>query len=200
MFDIDFRYIVTILLPTRLRKGKWVAWLRVIVSYLKIIYTEFKIYRNKKLSEINFTGQVMYLEKLLQDKFSCSGIYISDGILSFPTFLSNKEEGRASVFFGNLFVLGTNYITGSEIVFENKWYSYTATGNGTVPTSDPSALEGDGIETFAYNKEEGSTNSNFIVNIPTSCYNTLTSDDFNLIDSIVNFVILVDKSYELKSI
>lgn len=200
MFDIDFRYIVTILLPTRLRLPKTIAWLRVIVSYLKVIYTEFKIYRSKKLYEINFTGQVIYLEKKLQDTFNCPDIYISDGLLTLPLFLTNKEEGRSPVYFGNLFILGVIYQINEEIVYENKWYSYTATGNGTVPTSDPSAVAGDNIETFAYNVEEGSTNSNFIVNIPSDCYTSLTTDDFNKIHSIVQFVILADKTYNLKEV
>lgn len=200
MFDIDFRYIITILLPYRLRQSKMIAWLQVIVSYLKVIYTDFKLYRSNKLYEINFTGQVMYLEKTLQDALGCPDVYISDGILTLPLFLSNKDEGRAPVYFGNQFILGTIYQEDEEVIYNNTWYLYTATGNGSIPPSDPSALEGEAIETFLYNIAEGKTNSNFIVNIPAVCYTALTSDDFNLIHSIVSFVILADKTYEIKQV
>ncbi len=198
MFDIDFRYLVTILLPTKLRKERLIAFLRLINSHLKQIYSEFKNYRNLKLYDINFTGQVMYIEKKLQDMFSCSGIYIADGELIQPVYLSNIDEAHTPVYFGNLFISGTIYNTGDEIIYQNQWYSYTATGNGNTPDTDAAATAGDLLTTYMHNKEEQRLNSSFIVNIPSNCYSMMTTDDVNRLKSTVEFYKLADKSYEIK--
>lgn len=101
MFNIDFIYLIQLLLPVYLRKPKQIAWLRLILSFIERIYNEFIQFKAVKLYDINFTGQLMYLEKKLQDTFNCSGIYISDGIVLFPFYLSNKAVGNLPVYFAN---------------------------------------------------------------------------------------------------
>lgn len=101
MFNINFNYIIHIVLPVYLRFEKQISWLKVITSYINKIYLEFSEFRSLNLYDINFTGQVMYLEKKLQDEFYCSGLYISDGTTNLPFYLYNKSEGELPVYFYN---------------------------------------------------------------------------------------------------
>ena len=199
MFKINFEYLITILLPTRLRKSKMIAWLRVLLSNIQSVYVDYIAYRELQLYDANFTGQVMYLEKKLQDTFNCPGIYIRDGAITLPVYLSNTDEGNLPQYFGNLFVLGESYNPYDEIIYNNTWYSYTTAGNGVTPDTDPSAVQGLPVDTFMFNIEEQLLGGSFIVYVPIACFNLMTSDDINKMRSIVQFYILADKTYEIKT-
>ena len=199
MFNIIYTYLIAILTPTRLRQPKLLSFLRLIMSYINSIYEEYVEYRSLKLYLINFTGQTMYLEKLLQDEFNCAGIYISDGYLALPLYLFNVDESYLPVYAGNYYIEGTVYQSGDDIIYNNYWYHYNSTGNGGSPDADHAAEKGDVIETFFINISETTSANDFIVNIPTSCYNSMTEDDINKMHSIINYYKLVNKTYTLKT-
>jgi len=101
MFNIDFIFVIRNLLPPSLRKPKLISWLRLITSNLYSVYLQFVEYRAKMLYDINFTGQLMYLEKKLQEVFLIPGIIISDGELIELVYLSNQMEGFLPVYLNN---------------------------------------------------------------------------------------------------
>ena len=197
MYNIDFRYLITILLAVILRKPRQIAWIRLLLSHLNSIYKLFKTFRNNIQADIIFTGQVMYLEKKLQIEI-CDGITVTDGYQNIPVYLSNIEEANAPVFFGNLWELGVIYQVDDEIIYLNYWYQYIGVGNGNSPDSDPNAVQGDEIDTYMYNNEESTTMAVFYVNIPQLCYDTLTSDDLNRLNSIVEYYLIAGAGYEIK--
>ncbi|MCF6184352.1 MAG: hypothetical protein L3J56_06945, partial [Bacteroidales bacterium] len=154
MFNVIFEYLRTILTPTRLRQTKLLAWLSLIISYLKKIYEKYISFRTHKLYDINFTGQLMYLQKKLRDAFSCQGIVIEDGTLILPLYLSNQNENNLPVYIGNYFVPGHNYNTGESVIYEGYWYEYTSNGNGSSPDIDSSAEQRDAYEFYLSNQTE----------------------------------------------
>ena len=104
MFNVDFNNIVELLLPPFLRKTKIIAWLKALVKPLIDLYTTFMAYRQSVIYLLSFTGQVIYLEKLLNDTYNngTSGIIIVDGnTLDFP-YLFNKSEGVVDIYLYNL--------------------------------------------------------------------------------------------------
>jgi len=101
MFDINFTYLINLILPPNLRKPKQIAWLSVLLSYLKKIYENFVLFRIDKLYDINFTGQIMYLEKKLQDTFNIPDLFISDGYIVDNVYLHNLSENALPIFFYN---------------------------------------------------------------------------------------------------
>lgn len=92
MFNINFTYLIMNLIPPILRRTKQVAWLQVITSYLLIIYNAYIVYRNQTVQYQNFTGQVIYLEKRLNDYFDTFGIFISDGEILEQNYIYNFVE------------------------------------------------------------------------------------------------------------
>lgn len=95
MFNVDFNNIITLLLPPFLRKSKNIAWLKSLVKPLIDLYTLFMAYRVTTVYSLSFTGQVIYLEKLLNDSYNAglTGIYIADGSGIARIYFSHKSEG-----------------------------------------------------------------------------------------------------------
>ncbi len=197
MFDVLFSYLRDILTPTRLRQAKMLAWLSLITSELSKIYDKYVLFRKLKLYEINFTGQVMYLQKKLRDTFNCQEIVIDDGLLTLPFYLSNKIENNLPVYAGNNFTIGTNYPVGTWLVFDGFWYEYTGMGDGTVPSSDNSAKKRGKYELYLSNQTEITNQNDFIVKVPQVCYNNMTTDDFHKMRTIIEYYKLVNKQYKI---
>ena len=70
MFNIDFTKLLQHLLPSFMRgKVRLAAWLAALIKPLVDLHADFIILRNRKIYEAQITGQVKYLEKLLNDTF-----------------------------------------------------------------------------------------------------------------------------------
>lgn len=102
----DFTKLVTYLLPSFLRKDRLIGWLKALCAPSDTLHTQFITFVSDKIYEQNFTGQVISLERLLNDQFDSSlrRIYITDG---------NREE--IFIFNGD----GTGFAEGNESYFFN---------------------------------------------------------------------------------
>lgn len=96
MLLIDFYFLVQILLPAFLRKTITINLILVFISPIDKMKTDFYTFFNAKKYELNFNGQVIYLEHLLNDKFDSSlrRIYIDDLEQLPEYYLSNQEESN----------------------------------------------------------------------------------------------------------
>lgn len=103
MFSILFNLLIDRLLPWFLFKPKTKDWLYSLVKPLKELHETFKDYRDNVIYALSFTGQVIYLEHLLNDKFDNSnrGIWI-DTLDNFNyQFIFNKIEAAPKRYFFN---------------------------------------------------------------------------------------------------
>lgn len=80
-YRLNIHRLVELLLPTFLRKGKILAWLRALHSPLVKMVDDFNFNRKRNLYHLAHNGQVCYLRKLLNDRFDVSArrIKIADG-------------------------------------------------------------------------------------------------------------------------
>ncbi len=150
MYNVDFKTFIQILIPNLIRKTKLIALLTVLFYPFVVIFDKFKAVREFVLLQINCTGQVIYLERLLNIIFGdgVNTITITDGSFTIPFFLANKEE---------------SYV----VYFHNKEELYQPV--------------------YLQNKEEYSSDVDFIINIPTERYNyLLTHDLLERLKAIVN--------------
>lgn len=98
-YRIDYKRLVELLLPTFLRKKIILAFLRAIIIPVTDIYTKFTIYRFAVSKRIDFNGQVMYLEKMLNDEFDLTDeIYITDAVKIPVLYLHYKAELQIPVY------------------------------------------------------------------------------------------------------
>lgn len=77
MYSIDWNKLVEQLLPWALRYPDMKAWLVTLIKPLVTLYNTFVSYRDSVRVKLMYTGQTIYLEKLLNDHFSSNGIYIT---------------------------------------------------------------------------------------------------------------------------
>lgn len=84
-------------LPVGWSKPRILAFLKAILKPVQLLEDNFVALVSKSRREANFTGQVIYLEHLLNDKFDPTQrrIYIDDGQENIlPPFVFNKIEDR----------------------------------------------------------------------------------------------------------
>jgi hypothetical protein len=63
-----FNWVVQLLAPI-LRKSKLMAWSKVIVEPVKVMYDEFVLYRLMMIKKLRLNGQTIIMENLLNDLF-----------------------------------------------------------------------------------------------------------------------------------
>lgn len=114
-YDIDYAKQRVLLLPTFLRQNKIKAYLGVLIMPVKILYAEFVKFKNETIYKITHNGQVVYLQKVLNDRFDRvqRRIYITNGFEFNPTFIYTHEEDKPVY-------LGKKYLyTREELMFRD---------------------------------------------------------------------------------
>lgn len=81
MFALDYRRLIKMLLPAALRKEQMVLWLHALLVPVMRLYLEFLRYRHWVNYRMEHTGQVGYLEKMLNERIDAASkrIFIDDG-------------------------------------------------------------------------------------------------------------------------
>jgi len=69
-----------------------IEWLNLILSNIKNIYIQFLIFRDLVLYDINFTGQIIYLEHKLQTELGCNIKIIDGNYLEFLPVWNRTEN------------------------------------------------------------------------------------------------------------
>lgn len=103
-YKIDIYKLALLLLPPILRKGKIYSFLKILVVPFVNIVTELYSYRKDASTKMAVNGQVIYIEKTLNDHFLLSNhdIYITDtNIADIPPeiYLYDGESGDFETYF-----------------------------------------------------------------------------------------------------
>ncbi|KAA2244562.1 hypothetical protein F0L74_00880 [Chitinophaga agrisoli] len=93
-FDVDLPKLVRLLLPPRLRTVKHVAWLQALTNPVNYLYQQFRRNRDANLYRLSITPQVVYLEKLLNDRYDIAGrrISIKDAVVLTSEYIYQEQE------------------------------------------------------------------------------------------------------------
>jgi hypothetical protein len=94
LFEVDLPKLVRLLLPPRMRKMKHVAWLQALTNPVNYLYQQFRRNRDANLYRLYITPQVVYMEKLLNDRYDISGrrINIKDALVYDAEYLYQEQE------------------------------------------------------------------------------------------------------------
>ena len=189
-FNVNFKNIGYLLFPHFLRKENL---LKLWYSFVKPLQTlnnngiqvtafgqEDKSFYQWYLfikNFLRFNGQVIYLEKYLNDVYSTGATYpysLNGGIYITETtaglfYVYNIAEGKEKYLY-NVYQSGTTYANGEFIVFGNKIYQSIQNGNtGNQPDISPLWWTlYSSTQPFVYNTGELSSSADFIVNVPGS--------------------------------
>ncbi len=96
MFQLDYRRLIATLLPFSLRKPFMLSWLNVLLAPVKCLYMEFLKYRTLVNYKIEHNGQVVHLQKVLNDSFDSTNkrIYMSDGSKYDWVYVFKTDENK----------------------------------------------------------------------------------------------------------
>ncbi len=79
------------MIPHRLRQLRMIVWVKVFVSYLIKIKEDLLLFWSDTVRQVMITPQVLVLEKTLNDRFSSTDIFISEGFTLGPYIFLNSE-------------------------------------------------------------------------------------------------------------
>jgi hypothetical protein len=109
IYDINYKKLVTWMVPQVLRKTKLMALLNALASPVVFIYNLFLINRRNNLYRLMITPQVCYVEMALNDKYdngdrrikiirpkSYDPLYLYQRIEQKPAYLSRRNTATAS--------------------------------------------------------------------------------------------------------
>lgn len=195
MFNIDWP--ITIKDATRIiwRKPVRIDWLLLLTAKIRSNYAAFLIYRQEVIYKVGFNSQIIYLEKLLNDKFSpiTGGIYINNIIDIDRLYVYNKIEEKPKLYVYNKWKAATVYAVGEFAVYgDSVWRCLTA-GSGQVP------VEGANWtfhkkKLYMKNKAQYLLSYDFIVMVPAALV-----FDINEMKAQVNFYKLAGKRYTIQT-
>ncbi len=69
IYGINFNRLITWLVPPVLRITFWLEWFKVLTAPVKVLYTDFKRYREETNYKLAITPQVCCLERAVNDSF-----------------------------------------------------------------------------------------------------------------------------------
>jgi hypothetical protein len=96
IFDIDYPKLIRLLFPPRLRKVVHINWLKAITYPVNVLYQQFLRNRDANLYRLSITPQVVYMEKLLNNRYDLAdrGIYIVDASSNEVTWIYQEAESK----------------------------------------------------------------------------------------------------------
>jgi len=99
-----------ILLPPRKRRPRFTAWIKVSVSFIASIIDMLFVLWENSTAEARMTPQVIYIERLLNNRYGRSDIFISEGFTLGPWVFSNADTPDPDFYMdqADSFVYGTN--------------------------------------------------------------------------------------------
>ncbi|HYH14171.1 MAG TPA: hypothetical protein VD794_03060 [Flavisolibacter sp.] len=94
IYDIDYNKLTQWMIPSRIRKGRIVAFVQILIYGVSFLYQDLLRFRKQKLYELTITPQVCYLERLLNDRFDFiqRRIRIVDSLDKPPYYIYQKDE------------------------------------------------------------------------------------------------------------
>lgn len=198
MFNLNLNWLKIIKenLPFFLQTTRRIDWIKALISPFNQIYQEFLIQYQVYSYKIRFNGQVMYLEKILNDKFSPTygGIYIADGITLYPTYLYRKIEIQPPLYLHRKWKQSISYVVGNFVVHQNKIYKCLVNNIHVQPSLNPIQWQYKRDITFIRRRIEFNIQYDFIVRIPASLtYNVVS------LRAIVDFYRLAGKRYKIET-
>lgn len=113
-YEIDFRRLVILLLPIRLRKAKTIAFIQALLAPVEDIHYRFKQKRLQDWFMLNHNSQVCYLERALNTTFDSTErrIKIVDGSHYSKEYIYTRQEEKPRY-------LGTIYLHDRSVYSEN---------------------------------------------------------------------------------
>lgn len=198
MFNINFARFAKNLTPWFLRASRFKQWIGVLSWGSSLALDDLNEFRLLKDYELKFTGQRLYLERWLNDKFDPvnQAINVINIVLIQNPFVFNKIEGRET-YSANKYKAATAYVVGDRVSSVGSIWRCISAATGQTPATSPAFWTLDRGHQYLRNKNEIGGAYVFTVEIP----NTITLSDQvrNNIKTEVDKFVIAGKNYQIIS-
>lgn len=101
IFNIEYKVLTQMLVPTFKRKKGHVKWLRALITPIITLNRLFLAFRKDSLYKLSHNSQVVYLEKVLNDAFDTEHrrIYINNAIIREPVWFYEVDDNKPVLFY-----------------------------------------------------------------------------------------------------
>ncbi|MDB9498562.1 hypothetical protein [Nodularia spumigena] len=167
MYNINFNQLASELLPAMLRsKQVVVAFVRVCISPIKALHQNFLMYRQEAIYKASFTGQIIYLEKRLNDRFDAilRRIYIENTADQSFVYLFNSSENEPRILYNN-YDSTVSYVADDYVSTATGVYKCINSTTGVNPETSADWVIVAG-NTYLLNQSEYALVYDFIVMVP----------------------------------
>lgn len=180
-------------LPFFLQSAKRLNWIYTLIKPFKIIANEFEKIRQEFIDKIAYTAQVIYLEKILNDRFDPvnRGIYISNASRFSNYYLYRKAELKPPYYLYRKWRSTIPYQAGEFSVEANRVYVAIVDNISNLPSASPLEWAYYKDVDFMRSKADHVTKG-FIVNIPL----TLVFDEARL-RVVVNYYRFAGRNFTI---
>lgn len=197
-FNLKWNDFVRMFIPIHKRKPVRLAWLDVIVSGVKnYSWADFYATINKHEYDLQFTGQIKWLEHVLNDRFDgiARGIYIENIADDFvDVFVYNAIEIQPPLYVYNTWQALVSYLAGQFTSSVNKIYSALTNSTNLLPASFPLAWQYENEDLFILNTAEIAGLEDFIVWVP-----VVVVFDISEMKKLINKYKLSGKQYTIQT-
>lgn len=102
IFDIDYRRLITLLLPPPLRQPAIQEWLNILAYPVQLLYNDFRTNRKNNLYRLGITPQVCFLQKALNDRYDYTArrIHIIDPKFYDQEYIYQRVESKPIYLYG----------------------------------------------------------------------------------------------------
>lgn len=197
MYNINWPQLRQDLTPPQLRnKIKLAALLDVCLYEISQLHQFFLVERQDLIYKSGFTGQIIYLEHRLNDRFDAinRGIYIDNVADINQDYIFNAQEQVASFYLYNSYDSGTTYQAGEYAQTSTGVYRALQTTVGHLPDSSPTYWVFAQLPQYLLNTAEYQVQFDFIVMVPVAI-----TFDINEMRSIVNYYKLAGKRFNIQT-
>lgn len=118
ILNVDFRKLSMLLTPIFWRKNAFIGFIYCLVEPAKRLNEDFKKFRQKSIYKIVHNGQVILLEKVLNDAYDAEfrRIYITDSAQNDPVYLYSMPENKP-VYLGTQYLYDFSVFQSAEFEF-----------------------------------------------------------------------------------
>ncbi len=200
MYNLIVFILLIMFTPTRLRGEMMKSLLEAISVPLQTIVDKLIAFRARKTYEMAISSQIIYMEKMLNDKFNPSGlytpIYITDALVTDEkVYIGQMDEEEGGVYVGQKWIPGVSLAnTDDKFLFEGITWKSLIDDNTTVPEEGANwtELANDEI-VYVGHIDEYSSPYTFIVHISQAHYNAITSQIDEMTSHINKYKLLGTK-------
>lgn len=183
-------------IPLSLHSTSMFDWLKVLISPFNKIHSELMQAYDIFILKIRYTGQVCYMEAILNAKFSPlgGGIYIIDGGIASKRFIYNTIELKPPYYTYRVWQSTIAYAVNEFSTDGNKVYKCLVANTNKQPSTNPTEWEFYKDIEFIRQSSEFYLTYNFIVKVPSALvYNEIS------MRAIIDYYRLAGKKYKIET-